>query len=101
MCSPNVSAASKSSSGERRSEALGRRNLIPRLSLLDSLDGPRRITERHDCQDLVVIRQPHGLSDTLEAAEPCPVGADAVRPGRQDHRLDSAADIRNCDMAFL
>src|SRR4029077_105968 len=43
----------------------------------------------------------HGLSNTLEAAEPCPVGADAVRPGRQDHRLDGAADIRNCAVAFL
>src|ERR1700686_3771292 len=88
-------------SGVRRSKAFGGRNLTQWLALLYSFYRPRRIAERDDSQDLVIIRQPHGLSDTLEAAEPCPVGADAIRPGRQDHRLNGTTDIRNSDRAFL
>ena len=65
------------------------------IVLLALADRPLRIAERQDGEDLIRFGQPDLLADAFEAAEPRPVRADTIGPGREDHRLDGAAGVGN------
>ena len=71
------------------------------LLLLAQTDFSLRVAERYDREDFVLVRQSEFLTHAFQLSETRPVGPDPVSPGDQDHRLDSAARIRDREVVRL
>src|SRR5438270_8911832 len=83
---------------ERVAESIRGEHLLGRLAVLEASSKlSLRIPKREDGRHVVVGRQADVVANGVQACEPGPVGADALRPGGQDHGLDCAADIGDRD----